>query len=189
MCKKSLGIDLDSTLNCLDERWIIERYNTIYNDNLTREDMIHWNVETYVKQECGKKIYDILFEPNFFRTLDIQPCSQEVTKWLSEYFDLYIVTAYSPSTCVDKAGWIEEYFSHIPVKNIIFCNHKGLIHTDILIDDGGHNIIDYHNANKSGLPIIFDAPWNRYLENQFIREYDWLGIKEIIKELLISNYI
>jgi 5'(3')-deoxyribonucleotidase len=183
MDRKSIGIDLDSTLNCLDKRWIEELYNKEYNDNLTREDMIRWECHTYVKPECGMKIYDYLLKPNFFRTLDVKPHAQEVTKWLSEYFDLYTVTAYHPITCVDKAGWIEEYFPYIPVKNIIFCNHKGLIHTDILVDDGGHNLLAYHESNKSGLPIVFDAPWNRYLENQFIREYDWLGIKETIKEL------
>jgi len=181
--RKTISIDLDSTLNCLDKRWIEELYNKEYNDNLTREDMICWECHTYVKPECGMKIYDYLLQPNFFRTLDIKPYSQEVTKWLSEYFDLYIVTAYHPKTCVDKAGWIEEYFPHIPIKNIIFCNHKGLIHTDILIDDGGHNILDFHETNKSGLPIIFDAPWNRYLENQFIREYNWLDIKDTIEEI------
>jgi 5'(3')-deoxyribonucleotidase len=182
MIKQPFGIDLDSTLNCLDTRWICERYNNDYHDNLTREDMIRWEVHTYVKQECGNKIYDYLLEPKFFRKLDIKPYAQEVTKWLSEYFDLYIVTAYHPKTCLDKAEWIEEYFPHIPQKNIIFCNSKGLIHTKFLVDDGGHNIVDFHNSNKSGTPIVFDAPWNRYLDKSFIRAYDWLDIKEIVKE-------
>lgn len=183
MDKKSIGIDLDSTLNCLEQRWIIERYNQDFSDNLTREDMFCWEVETYIKSECGKNIYNYLQEPNFFKTLGIKPHAQEVTKWLSQYFDLYVVTAYTPKVCVDKAGWIEDHFPHISQKNIIFCNSKGLIHTDLLIDDGGHNILEYHEGNKSGLPIIFDAPWNRYLKNDFLRVYDWLEVKEYIKEI------
>lgn len=186
MDKQSFGIDLDSTLNCHDEYWI-SRYNKDYNDNLCREDMTQWGISKYVKPECGNKIDDYLLEPNFFRYLKVKPYAQEVTKWLSQYFNLFVVTAYLPITCLDKAEWIGEYFPHIPQKNIIFCNNKGLVHTKFLVDDGGHNIIDYHNSNKSGLSIVFDAPWNRYLGNQFIRAYDWIDVKEIIKEQLYFN--
>jgi 5'(3')-deoxyribonucleotidase len=186
MDKQPFGIDLDSTLNCLDEYWI-SRYNKDYNDNLTREDMVRWECHTYVKPECGIKIYDYLLEPKFFRNLKVKPYAQEVTKWLSQYFNLFVVTAYHPVTCLDKADWIGEFFPHIPQKNIIFCNDKGLVHTKFLVDDGSHNIIDYHNSNKSGLPIVFDAPWNRTLENKFIRAYDWLDAKEIVKEQLYFN--
>ncbi len=184
MNKQPFGIDLDSTLNCLDEYWICNRYNKDYNDNLTRENMIRWEVDTYVKPECGIKIYDYLLEPKFFRNLDVKSYAQEVTRWLSEYFNLFIVTAYHPKTCLDKAEWLEEHFPHISQKNIIFCNSKGLIHTKYLVDDGSHNIIDFHNSNKSGLPIVFDAPWNRHLGNSFVRANNWLDIKEIIKEQL-----
>jgi 5'-nucleotidase len=181
--RKIISLDLDSTLNTLDTEWF-SIYNKDYNDNLTREDIVRWETHTIVKPECGNKIYDYLLTPKFFRNLGIKPHAKEVTEWLSQYFDLYIVTAYHPKTCLDKAEWVEHYLPHIPIKNIIFCNFKGLIHTDYLIDDGGHNILDFSENNKSGLPIVFDAPWNKYLENKFIRVYDWLEIKEVISELL-----
>jgi 5'(3')-deoxyribonucleotidase len=183
MKKKILAIDLDSTLNTLDTEWI-QFYNKDFNDNLTREDMIRWEVYTYVKPECGKKIYDYLLYSNFFKNLGMQLNADNVTKWLQQFYDIYIVTAYTPSTCADKCEWVKQHLPHIPVENIIFCNNKGLIKADILIDDGGHNLVAFKETNPHGIPIVFDAPWNRDLQCKAIRVYDWLDIKENIKELL-----
>jgi 5'(3')-deoxyribonucleotidase len=186
MVKKSIGIDLDSTLNNLDTVWL-EVYNKEYNDNLTVKDLTSWDIASIVKPECGQKMFDYLLEPGFFKNLGIQPNAYEVTKWLSEQFDLYIVTAYHHKTCADKAEWVEKYLPHIPTRNIIFCNHKGLIKTNMLIDDGGHNILDFSESNKFGTPILFDAPWNQHLGNNFIRAKDWLEIREVIEELICNG--
>ena len=87
MKRMTLGIDLDSTLNTLDKEWV-SIYNQDYNDNLTREDMIRWEVDTYVKPECNKKIYNYLLKANFFKSLGVQIFAQEVTKRLIEIFDI-----------------------------------------------------------------------------------------------------
>lgn len=188
MVRKSIGIDLDSTLNNLDDIWL-EFYNKDYNDNLIRENLTNWDIASIVKPECGQKMFDYLLQPGFFKNLGIQQNAYEVTKWLSNLFDLYIVTAYHPKTCFDKAQWVEKFLPHIPVKNIIFCNHKGLIRTNFLIDDGGHNIIDFNESNRFGMPIVFNAPWNQHLGNKFIRVKDWLEIREVIEELIDNgNY-
>lgn len=178
--KRTIGIDLDSTLNDLETQWILNVYNTEYNDTLTLEDMRCWDVEEYVKKECGKKVYDILLRPNFFFSLNPREYAQEVTKKLSEKYDLFIVTAYHPLTVVDKVKWVEKHYPHINSKNIIFCNAKGLINTDYLIDDGGHNILDYYN-NGGENPIVFDKPWNRYLNSSFNRAKDWLQIGNMLQ--------
>lgn len=177
--KQSIAIDLDSTLNCLDKYWIEERYNKDYNDNLKREDMICWDCHIYVKPECGYKIYDYLKEPGFFRNLGVQSNSQDVTKWLKEYFDLYVVTAYCKEAVVDKVDWLNEFFPHIDTKDIIFCNNKGLIKADFMIDDGGHNIEVF-----TGIGLVFDAPWNRYLDESYNRFYNWTEIKGYFKYFL-----
>jgi 5'-nucleotidase len=177
--KKKIGIDCDDVLNCLVEKWL-QDYNIEYNDNLQKEDIKSWDIVSYTKPECGDKIYKFLGQPNFFRNLDIKPNAQEVTKWLSEFYDLYIVTAYDRRACKDKAEWIMEHFPHIPEKNIIFCNHKGLLKLDYLIDDGFHNIVDFYKTNPYGTGIIFDEPWNRDIENKeaYHRAEDWLIIQD-----------
>ena len=176
---KTIGIDLDDVLNELCTSWILNHYNQEYHDTLKLEDMICWNVEKYVKPECGKKIYEILLRPNFFLNLRPKENSQSVTNELSKKYDLYVVTAYHPKTVVDKVEWIQTYFPHIDSRKVIFCNNKGLINTDWLIDDGAHNILDYYN-NGGKNPIVFDRPWNRDLSLQFKRASDWLNIGSIL---------
>ena len=176
---KTIGIDLDDVCNELCKKWMLEDYNKEYNDTLQLSDMTGWDVEAYIKPECGKKIYEILLRPGYFFDLSPKEYAQEITKDLSKYYDLFVVTAYHPKTVMDKVAWIEKYFPHINSKQIIFCNNKGLIKTDYLIDDGGHNIMDYYN--NGGLnPIVFDRPWNRDLSPCFKRAYDWLQIGSIL---------
>lgn len=181
MRKKDIGFDLDSTLNTLDIDWI-SMYNIDYNDNLTRKDMIRWEVDTYVKHECGKRIYDYLLQPNFFYNLGVQPFANEVTQRLSDFFNLYIVTAYHPKTCFDKCEWVKKNIPSIPVENVIFCNNKGLIKLDAIIDDGAHNLIAYHENSPSGFPILIDAPWNQYVGHRFARAFNLKDVEEILTE-------
>lgn len=177
MSKRKLGVDLDSTLNNLAEVWL-ERYNKDYNDNLTQWDC--WNVVECVKPECGKKILDYLHEKDFFLNLGVRDNAIDVLDYLSKYFEIYIVTAYSPDVCSDKAMWLKKHFPFIKQENIIFINDKSLLHLDFLIDDGPHNIEDF----KYGLPIVYDMSYNEYLEdyNVFPRVKNWLEIKQWFRD-------
>jgi 5'(3')-deoxyribonucleotidase len=178
---KTVAIDLDSVLNNLGTKWILEDYNSEYNDNLTEENMVCWDVEKYVKPECCKKIYEFLLRPKYFLSLSPTEDSQRVTKLLKDSgeYELYVVTAFHPKTVEDKYEWIKIYFPHINPKHIVFCNPKGLIATDYLIDDGGHNIEDFA-SNAGKCPIIFDKPWNKYLGDSYTRAKNWKHIEEML---------
>lgn len=154
---KKIGIDLDSTLNNLDKVWL-DRYNNDYNDNI--KEWSQWDMEKIVKPECGKKIYNYLHEKNFFLNLDIQPNAKEVVEQLSEDYELYVVTAYVPDTCIDKVNWIKKQKLNIDEKNIIFINNKGLLQLDYLIDDGPHNF-----ENFKGTGLVYDMPYNKNIKN------------------------
>jgi 5'(3')-deoxyribonucleotidase len=171
--KEDVGFDLDSVLNDLTESWMAA-YNKDYNDNMDRSKILTWDTHKWVKPECGKKIYDYLKQPGWFRNLGVQPGAPEVTKWLSELdcYNLHVVTAYSPSTCMDKVGFLAEHYPWIPEKNIIFCNDKGKIKMNYLIDDGPHNI----EAFDGGLGIVLDYPYNRNIKKNHIRIYDMLEL-------------
>lgn len=180
--RKKLGIDLDSTLNNLDKVWL-KRYNEDYNDSLKQWN--DWQVLRCVKPECGKKILDYLLEPNFFKTLGVQKYAAETIKYLSQYFDIYIITAYNVVTCVDKAEWLKEHFQMIKQENIIFCNDKSVLNIDYLIDDGPHNIEGFKQTG-----IIFDKPYNKHLNK---KEYPyrcktWKDVKLLFdKEFIIKK--
>lgn len=180
MKKIKIGIDLDSTLNDLLPYWV-DKYNKDYNDNLTLDKIIQWEMHRLVKDECGDKIYDYLKEPGFFRNLGIIKDSQEVVEWLSKFtnVELYIVTQYVPEGCLDKANWIREHFPFINEKNIIFINNKSMLDLDYLIDDSPYNMIEF-----DGEYILLDYPHNRNVfEPSYIkRVYNWLNIKEFFEE-------
>lgn len=174
MIRKKIGIDLDCTLNNLLDVWL-KRYNEDYNDNLSF--VPEWSILGYVKDECGEKIFDYLHEPEFFFNLGIQKDAQYVVKWMCEHYDVYIVTAYTADTCVDKEKWVIKYLPSINPENIIFCNNKGLLNMDYLIDDGGHNIQAFKQKS-----IVFDYPHNRNLDNTIysLRAKNWMDVKKIL---------
>jgi 5'-nucleotidase len=174
-----VGFDLDSTLNTLDTDWLAV-YNRDYNDSLTRDDIVRWEIDTIVKPECGRKIFDYLKQPGFFANLGVREHAYEVTQRLIEYFDIYIVTAYYPSSCLDKCNWISKNLPHIPLDNIIFINNKGLLRLDALVDDGGHNITAFAKNNPDGVPLLFDAPWNRYLADEYIRTHSLIEAENVL---------
>jgi 5'-nucleotidase len=169
---KTIAVDLDTTLNNLEEVWIAN-YNRDYNDNLTPEDMVVWNTAEIVKPECGKKIYDYLLEPNFFLNLDIKPNAREVMDQLNEDNEVYIVTAYHYDTCADKARWVIKNLPFLDIRRqLVFMYDKFMFNADILIDDGAHNITAFPND-----VIIFDAPHNRYLGDlRYKRAKNWLEV-------------
>lgn len=172
-----IGIDLDDTLNQLVPEWI-KRYNEQYNDNLDWTTITNWNINEFVK--CDKDIYKLLAENNLFADLNIQPHAREALEWLQRKNEIYIVTAYCPEACIDKAKWIERNLPSIPLKNLIFCNQKSLIDVDILIDDSPLN----HKGFK-GDYVIYEMPWNTvkvYPElSKFERINNWA---EIIKRVV-----
>ena len=160
--RKKIGIDLDSTLNNLNEVWL-DRYNKDYNDNL--KEFERWDATYGIKPECGVKIYDYLKEPGFFYNLDIRPNAKRVVDLLSKKYDLYIVTAYQAPTCVDKTNWIAKHLPSIDCRNIIFCNNKSVLNLDYLIDDGPHNILGFKQRG-----IIFDMLYNRHIKLNATRD-------------------
>jgi 5'(3')-deoxyribonucleotidase len=176
--RKSIGLDLDTCLNNLEHQWLSD-YNRDYNDNLTPEDLLTWDTWKYVKPECGKKIYDYLKKPGYFKNLSPQPYAQETVKWLSQYFDLYIVTAYHASTCQDKTDFILANYPEINERNIIFLNNKGLIMLDYLVDDGPHNVEVF-----KGKSILMDMAYNKFLGNKYIRCHDFRDVKKYFEEVL-----
>lgn len=176
----TVGIDLDSTLNTLDEDWL-RLYNEKYSDDLKPSDILTWDTHKYTRPECGMKIYELLDTPGLFASLDVRPGAKEFTDWLSSIkAEIYVVTAYHAEVCVDKRDWVKKNLPAVNPRNIIFCNNKGLIQTDILIDDGPHNILSYDKANPAGLPIVYAQPWNQDLYGLYPRLSSYEDIKNYI---------
>jgi 5'(3')-deoxyribonucleotidase len=170
-----IGIDLDCTINNMMEKWI-HRYNVDWNDNLKYEDVKVWEIDKYIKKESIKTFFSYLREKDFFfRGIDVQPNAKEgIQHLLNNGHTLYIVTAYVSESCYDKVRWLKQNFTCFDETNIIFCNNKGLLKLDVLIDDGLHNFLSF-----SGIKIIYTQPWNAKYKEANYRINDWNEIMDI----------
>ena len=61
---KILAFDIDGVLADLHTAWLDE-YNKDFDDNLTISYITQWEMDKFVKPECGKKIFNYLKRPLF----------------------------------------------------------------------------------------------------------------------------
>ncbi len=126
----------------------------------------------------GEHIRDYLFEKGFFRDLPVMPGSQEVVQELQHDYDIYVVTAAMEfrNSFEDKYDWLQEHFSFIPWKNIVFCGDKSIVEADYLIDDHAYNLESFR-----GTPLLYTASHNRN-EQRFHRVNNWQEIRAYFRE-------
>jgi 5'(3')-deoxyribonucleotidase len=186
--KKIIAVDMDDTLQDFIPHWI-NAYNKKYNDKLHHSQITEWDVTKFIKPECGVKIYELLNEPNFFANMTPKESSQEVTKWLSEYYDIYIVTNSHYKTYDEKIKWVMKHYPHLKIEDgkFITLKNKYLFKADYLIDDGAHNIESFPNTS-----LLINMPHNQNYVNEdktkrVYRVNNWSEIavffsKEMIKD-------
>ena len=64
---------------------------------------------------------------------------------------------------------IKAAFPNIPDENIIMGYAKNLVHFDVTLDDGPHNIL----KSTATYPVLFRKPWNRMLSGVLaVNNYD-----------------
>lgn len=150
-------------------KWF-EAYNREYNDQLTEKKITSWDAHSFVKKECGKKIYKYLEEPGFYRNLEPIPHSIEVIQRLQEKYDIYIVTTSPKNALKDKAEWIEEHLPFIGFKRMVYTHHKHLVDGDLLFDDAPHNLEAFQQ--KGSISVAMDYAYNRNID--CYRVSNWL---------------
>jgi 5'(3')-deoxyribonucleotidase len=170
------AFDLDRVSADLESKWLIE-YNYLWNDNLTLKDWNSWDVSSFVKPECGKKVYDIIKRPGFYADLEPVKYSQYVIDKLvkNDKFEVAFASASPKQAYTDKYEWVKKTYPTVNPDNILFVKNKALVNADILIDDGVHNLEVF-----KGIKILYDAPWNRN-EDRFVRVKDWIDIYTLFK--------
>ena len=146
-----------------------------------------------IEEFWGKKIYQLvggghirnyLFDPGFFADLPVMENSQEVVKWLHQYYDIFLVSAAMEfrNSLADKRDWAQKKFPFIHWKNIVFCGDKSIIQADYMIDDHVKNLVTF-----KGRGLLYTATHN-ITETRFTRVNNWLEIKSFFeKELASSN--
>jgi 5'(3')-deoxyribonucleotidase len=114
----------------------------------------------------------------FFRTAPVMKDSQQVLYQLNINYDLFIVSAATefPGSPGEKQEWLNEHFSFIHWRQMVFCGSKTIIAADIMIDDHFKNL-DYFK----GTTYLFTQPYNQLANpGRHIRVNSWQEIAELL---------
>ncbi len=180
MSKPILCIDMDSVIVDLMSEWY-SLYNRDYQDDLTVERVLSWDAKSYVKPECGGKIYQYLQAPGLFASLQPLAHAVDVLERLVRRFDILIVTA-PPSAIAyqEKEEWVQRHLPLIGRENLIFTHRKDLINGDLLFDDAPHNLEAFQGTGR--VAVAMDYPYNRNVNCP--RVSGWLEFEEKVDSFL-----
>jgi 5'(3')-deoxyribonucleotidase len=178
MAKASVAIDMDDVMALFTKK-VLETLRT-ETGFIPDPEKIQGK---FLSQSLEPRYVEIVssypYRKGFFRDLEVMPHSRETISWLTEYFDVTIVTAcmFHPNSLNDKLAWLNRNFPFIPPQKIIFCGEKQFICTDYLIDDHPRHLVAFH-----GIPLMFSAYHNVY-EKRFRRFYDWIQVRDLFDKL------
>ncbi len=170
--KKKIIVDMDGVLADVYTR-LFEIYEKETGHRLTAAD-----VEGKLEEEAFPDQRKWVSSPGFFRTLPVMEGSCGGLKKLSEKYDIIVASLAIefPNSLTDKLMWLQEHFSFISWKQIVFCGDKNLIKADIMIDDHPKNL-----DNFKGKTYIFTQPLNIHISNsRHIRVNSWAEIEKIL---------
>lgn len=166
--------DVDGVVADMIPEWLYF-YNMDYDDCLTVDNIVGWSVHNFVKNACGKKIYDYLAYENLYDDVQPFPGALEGIKELREagFRVVFVTSGVQPAKIkwLQRHGFIEDWMSS---KDVIIAHDKSLVRGDYLIDDGLHNCEAF-----DGVAILFDQPWNRH-SDEFFRVSNWDFVTEYL---------
>ena len=98
-------------------------------------------------------------DPDFVRNQPVLKGAKEFVSKLCEVADVFFVSAVPPACMSARAMRLAADFPQVPTANILLGHRKDLVHLDILLDDGAHNI----ERSPASYPVLFRKPWNTHL--------------------------
>jgi 5'-nucleotidase len=171
--RKTILVDMDGVLSDV-YAYLFDMHHKKTGRRLTVND-----VAGKLEAEAFPEQLKLVSEPGFFRYLPVMPGSQEGLRKLNEKHNIIIVSLATefPYSLTEKQLWLNEHFSFMSWKQVVFCGDKQLIKADIMIDDHMKNL-----DNFKGETIMYSQPHNLLIrETRHRRVNSW---KEIEKFLL-----
>ena len=157
-------VDMDDVLERLAAGWIAylnERYGT----DTTIDDLHEWDISKAFPTLTHEQVYGALHDDAVWDYVEPMPGAAEGLQTLMAWgHDIYVVTATGYETLRAKMEKVLfRYFPFLNWKQVIITDNKHLIHGDILIDDGPHNLTggDYRK-------ILFTANHNRNFDEKSV---------------------
>ena len=166
-------VDVDNTLCDNMGEWL-RIYNEAADDNVKPEDIVTWDIESYLKPEWIPYFWEVAYPRSFQKSKPFPHARMAIVELMVAGHEIAYVTA---GVCVGKMEWLFDWeFSEGKValapKNVIIAYDKSLIIGDILVDDGLHNVAGRRS-------ILFDQPWNRQ-DCSAPRAHNWRDVEDII---------
>ncbi|WBO84999.1 5' nucleotidase, NT5C type [Hymenobacter yonginensis] len=174
MTKTRIAVDMDEVIADSIARFQ-EWYAHEFGLEMTLAQLRGKNFHDAVAPEHQSALRGYPNRPGFFKDLPLMADSQRVLRELSQRHELFIASAAMefPNSFLDKHEWLQQHFSFIPWRNVVFCGDKSILNADFLIDDNAFNF-----DNFRGEGILFDAPHNA-LETRYRRVHSWQEIGAI----------
>lgn len=169
---RSLILDFDDVIiPTLDEA--VKIYNEESDTNIKTSDFKEW--------DCNKVAEGFV---KYFEKIDFKNISDKngAIKWIRElnkHYNVFIATASSSKTFIDKEYWIKNNMPFISWKNILCIRDKSLLKGDAIVDDAVHNL----DNNKVKIKFLYDAPHNKEYKGCGLRVYSL----EDVYNVLVKN--
>ncbi len=108
-------------------------------------------------------------DPDFVASQPVLKGAKEFVAKLCEVADVFFISAVPPACMSARAMRLAADFPEVPTANILLGHRKDLVHLDILLDDGAHNI----ERSPASYPVLFRKPWNTHLSGLLsVTSYD-----------------
>lgn len=119
-------------------------------------------------------------DPDFVTQQPLIEGAQAFVQKLCRVAEVFFVSAVPPACMSARALRLRADFPEVPVENILLGTRKDLVHLDILLDDGAHNI----SHSPATYPVLFRKPWNQHLSGllSVTTFEDFLHLVDILRE-------
>lgn len=163
MKKLMLGFDLDCFILDLLRPWL-DWYNKEHGDNVTIDDVAHYDME----KTCKKgPIYGFFDEAGHnYKACPVMPGAAESLLELKEAGHEIVIATYAVEGQADfKWHLVKKAAPWMNAKNVIVIAKKELLALDVFGDDAPKNVVAYHNRWPEAHLVTIAHPYNRDIES------------------------
>jgi len=176
---KTIAVDFDDTI-CKTAEHILDLVGLFFNETYDMSQLNEYDISEClnIPKEIELDAVDLAVSNE---DLPLEKGADEVIRWLSQFYNIHIVTSRKP-----------EYLEY--VEDIIYNNNLAQYITDIHSSDTKAELVSYMNAvaliednpkyilkymNDIDI-LIFDKPWNKHIRNTYnkFRVKNWNEIKD-----------
>jgi 5'(3')-deoxyribonucleotidase/glutaredoxin len=157
MKRLTVLVDMDDTIEDLLGAWVAT-LNQQYGTSVDPNDVSDWDVAKFFPTLTKPQVFAPIYSDDFWRTVKpIDGAADALQQLIADGHRVYIVTSsFYETLAVKMTDVLFRYFHFLKWEDVIITSHKQLIHGDVLVDDGVHNL-----EGGDYLKILMDAPHNR----------------------------